>query len=264
MQTWHLRLTADGRRPLFPDEAAIRRAVQTLARVAGPDLLLFSIVDDRVDIGLCCVADRTPVLARSLLLALRPLADATPSPTRPQRIEGRSHLLWLLRHCIQQAPRSSTGHPALWSGSCFLDLVGARVIEGYAPPLPQLLPRLRQRSIFEHAGLPALPLTPLSDDALRRVGHGALVDAATAALAAPPALQGRTPLVVTCRRAIAQLGTRAGLRTGQIADLLGVVPRAAHRLSRAPQARHIRDAILRRLALEERVRQLALGATGAG
>ncbi|RME22006.1 MAG: hypothetical protein D6798_16865 [Deltaproteobacteria bacterium] len=239
---------------MFPSEDLRRQAVRALARVGGPALLLFCVVDDHVHVVVLCDDDRVGVLARSLLLALRPLAGPGISPAHVRPVQGRSHLMWLVGYCLAQPSKHRIGaHPALWSGSCFLDLVGARVLPGYAPPLREALPRLRGRVCFEHVGLPARPLQPLDDDALREVTATALVAAASAALAAPPDLPGNSALVVTCRRAVAQLGKAAGFTAAQLARALRIQPNAVRRLARAPVPPGVLPAVRRRLALEARV-----------
>jgi len=259
MPSWHLTFSSDGRSALFPDEALRCRAVRTVLRVAGRQLLLFCIVDDHVHVVVLCEADRVGRLARALLLALRPVAGPALAPAFVRPVEGRSHLLWLVRYCLRQPLKHGIGvHPALWTGSCFLDLVGARVVEGFTPSLREALPRLRLRTLFEHVGLEARPLEPLDDQALRAVGSAHLVDAATAALAAPPDLAGNTPLVVTCRRAVAQLGRAADLSSQQLARALHVQPNAARRLADGVVDPRLLLAVRLRLALEQRVQDQPL------
>jgi len=254
VQALHLTFSAEGRGALFPSEALRRQAVRTLARVAGADLLLFCVVDDHVHAVLFCDAHRVGLRARSFLLALRAIAGTPLLPAHVRPVDGRSHLLWLVQYCIRQPSKHDIGvHPALWSGSCFLDLVGARVLDGYAPPLREALPRLRRRVFFEHAGLDPTPLTPLSDDALGGVGVMALVGAAAAAFAAPPGLAGNPPLVVQARRVAVHLGGIAGFSAASLARALGVRPNAVHRLRHRPASPAGVDAARRYLALEARV-----------
>ncbi len=259
MQAWHLTFASDGRAALFPGEAPRRLVVQTLARVAGDQLLLFCIVDDHVHVVLLCSDDRVGRLARALLLALRPLAGPVLEPAHVRAVEGRGHLQWLVRYCLRQPIKHRLGvHPALWSGSCFSDLVGARVVEGLAPPLREALPRLRQRDLFDAVGLARERLEPLDDDALRAVPATDLVDAAAFAVAAPPGLADNRPATVAARRAACQLGQLAGYTSPQLARALAVQTNAVSRLRRAPVDDRIHRAVRLLLALQARVRDAPL------
>ena len=96
MPSWHLTVASDGRTPLFPDEARRRAAVRTLARVAGQELVLFSVVDDHVHLVVTCDRSRVGWLGRAVVLGLRTVAAARgralPPPSRPKRVarDGRN------------------------------------------------------------------------------------------------------------------------------------------------------------------------------
>ncbi|RME26697.1 MAG: hypothetical protein D6798_06175 [Deltaproteobacteria bacterium] len=235
MQTVHLTFSAEGRLALFPDEAARRRAVRALARVGGDALLLFCVVDDHVHVVVRSEPDRTGRLARALLLALRAVAADGILPAHLRPVTDRAHLQWLVRYVLHQPAKHALGtHPALWSGSCLPDLVGARVLPGaaLAATLAAQLPRLRQRTLFEAVGLPPQPLEPVTDEQLRGLGLADLVAASSAAVAADPALAGRDATTTTARSIAAQLGSAAGFRSEQLAWALHVSAQAVRRYRR--------------------------------
>lgn len=255
MQSYHLTFASDGRQALLPDEGLRRQALHTLARTVGDRVVLFCIVDDHVHVVLLCEAERVGVLSRALLLALRPLTGPALAPAFVRPVEGRGHLEWLVRYVIEQpAKHGLPGHPALWPGSCFPDLVGARRLPGLSLGLRlgQVLPRFRLRKVYEYAGLAPEPLQPIDPYTQRGLGIRRLVDAASAALAADPALKGHSDLVVGARITIAHLAT--AWPTAELAWALDITPQAARRLRTRPVDEADLRAVRLRLALEERVR----------
>lgn len=111
--------------------------------------MLFCIVDDHLHVVLLCEAQQAGVLSRELLLALRPLTGPNLAPAFVRPVEGRGHLEWLVRYVLEQPTKHGLpGHPALWPGSCFPDLVGARRLPGLSLRLrlSEALPRFRLRT----------------------------------------------------------------------------------------------------------------------
>lgn len=250
----HLTFSSDGRLPLFPGEAPRRAAVSALVRVAGPSLLMFNVVDDQVHVLLFRPARGTGALARALLLALRPLTATPLFPADVRPVDGPGHLLWLVRYILLQSWKHGLAeHPALWSGSCFQDLVGARRIPGWSPPLSQALPRWRLREAHAILGLPPGRLEPLSD--LSGLAPPRLIAAAAAALGVDPALVGRHKATVRARRVAAALLATAGLPTRFATQALEVDRSTALRLAEGVDPLDL-QAALRRLALEEQVAAL--------
>jgi REP element-mobilizing transposase RayT len=255
MTFWHLTLAADGRQALFPGETARRAAVRALARLAGGELVLFSVVDDHVHLVVTAEGPRVGRLARALLLGLRPLAAAPLDPARARPVETRSHLESLVRYVLgQTAHHGLAEQPALWTGSCFQDLVGARWLPELRLRLAEALPRLPRAALLEAVGVREGHVAPARDDALRAGGVGRLVAAVAAAAALPPDLGGRPAGVVTARRAAARLAQAGGLATADLAWALGVRPQAVRRLRTAPapdallRAARVRHALVERLA----------------
>lgn len=250
---WHLTFATDGRLPLLGEEGALRRAVRTLGVVAPGELLLFAIVDDHLHLVVCCDVARRGRIASALALALRPLLRSPLGAPHVRPVESRSHLVWLVRYLLTQTRHHDlAAHPALATGSCFADLVGARCVAGLgAGPLHDALPRLRPGELYEIVGV--RPPGPLSDEAIRSLGPGRLLAAASAALAAPPGLAGRSAPEVEARRAAASLAAAVGISRAELRWALGLTRQGIDHLRGRPAAPALEAAIRLRLALEEAI-----------
>lgn len=253
MSLWHLTWSSRGRLRLLPDESGQRAAVRTLLRLGGDGLLLFSIVDDHVHAVV--EADSGAQVARSLRMGLQPLTQAPVDPAHVRPVEDRGHLSWLVRYLLRQVDKHGLAeHPALWSGSCFQDLVGTRaVLPELAARLAGQLPRLRQRDLFELVGLDPAPLEPATADQLRAAGAARLVAASAFTLAVGPDLSGRDVPTVAARRLAASLSQLAGTPNSELAWALGCSDRTARRLLSQPAPDAHVLAARRRVALEDRV-----------
>jgi hypothetical protein len=261
MRPWQIRLSTCGRSVMFPSEELRRRAVLALARVGGESLLCYSTPDDHGHLIALLEDERARMLARSIRLAWMPLAAEELDPPWVRPIRSRAHLVRAFEYQLQQnLHHELEGHPATWSGSCFVDLVGARTVPGLRPRevLREALPRYRVGDTYEAVGLLREPLQPADDAAIRAAGLVRLVDAASAACCAPPALADRSAMVVRARAAIAGLSVDAGFSTRGVADQLNISMPTARRLRAArpdPQA----EATTRmRLALEDAIVRAAI------
>jgi len=262
MAVWHLTLESKGRQHLFPAEESLRAAVRALAAAAGGETLLFCVVDDHVHVVVCCDRARAGRLAQAVSTTLRPLATV---PTKRLAdiapVEDRRHMERLVGYLVKQPPHHNLPvHPALWTGSCFPDLIGARAIRALGQPLLKFLPRFRLTEVMEYVGLePRLP-EPASDAAIRAAGATRLVSAVNAALALPDGGAGNRWEVVLARVVTSALASTAGIATGETAAALGKTMRCVQR--RALDTR-IDDTVLKavrtRLTLEDAVAR-ALGA----
>jgi hypothetical protein len=184
MALWHLTLASDGRLPLFPTEAERRLGLLALVRVALHELVLFCIVDDHLHAVLLAALERIGQLRSALSRALGLAGSSV------KQVESRSHMQWLVRYLVTQpAHHKLCDHPALWSGSCFQDLVGARALDGLRLRLAEALPRLRLEELCEMAGLGWRVPVPVDDQAVRAAGAPRL--AAAAAAGEPSAHAGR-------------------------------------------------------------------------
>ena len=142
MEIWHLRLSSDGRHPLFPSEQERRAAVRVIVARAGLWLVVFGIVDDHVHLILVSDRKRAAKVARAVKLGLRSISVMPFEPPYLELVKTRPHLLRLAAYVIEQPRKHGLDvHPALWSGSCFADIVGARHIEGLGLRWPDVLLR---------------------------------------------------------------------------------------------------------------------------
>jgi REP element-mobilizing transposase RayT len=254
MHIWHLTYASDGRNPLFPDEAACRKAIRVLGRVAGTSTVLFNIVDDHLHLVLWCDRQRRGRLARALVQALRQVASVPVEPARVRAVENRAHMKWLVDYLLSQTIRHGIPtHSALWSGSCFPDLIGARWVPGLELQLRKALPRFRMRDIYRAVGLTAGPFAPLPLEGVRSAGMARLASATGAALAVGPILSGKSSPVVHARRAVAQLANQAGMGIADVAWALDIAPRSVRRLHGPRVDAGTTKAVRMRLTLENAV-----------
>ncbi len=254
MHTWHLTFATDGRNPLFPEEAVYRTAVRALGRVAGTSAVLFNIVDEHIHLLLWCDRPRSGRLAQALLRAMRPLASAVVEPARIRPVESRAHMKSLVDYVLSQTIHHKIPvHPALWTGSCFPDLIGARILRGLELQLRQALPRFRMRDVYQAVGLTNGPLAPCPLEAVRSAGISRLVAATSAALAVGPILTGNSAPVVQARRVTAQLAHQSEIAIAEVAWALDLAPRSAYRLLQRPVDPATSKAVRIRLALENAV-----------
>jgi len=212
------------------------------------------VVDDHVHFVAGCDRTRAGRFAHGLVRALRAVSSTHVDPARIRPVENRAHLQWLLRYVLSQTARHGLPeHPALWTGSCFQDLAGARFLDGFGLCTARVLPRLRLREILDIVGLPRAPIEPATGDEIRAAGAARLASAGAAALCVDPELAGRPAPVVHARRAIVQLGAKARIPTSELAWALRISRRSAQRLARPAVAPEVLRAIGIRLSLEQRV-----------
>ena len=172
MDTFHVTLATEERTALCSSNTDRVRAAASVTRTCGRELLLFCVVDDHVHLVLRGTAKRVGQLAGNVSQSLR--RSGTPlDRARIRPVSSRSHLRTLVRYVLDQTTHhtlSTAPHPALWPGSSFWDLVGARAMPGFgATPLREALPRLTSDDVWGAVGLPALepesgdgtPPTPL-------------------------------------------------------------------------------------------------------
>lgn len=250
MTPWHLTLATDGRLPMAPTEDERRAIVRAILRLAGPSLALFSVVDDHLHLVVLATRDEVGRLSRALALGLRPLCRASLEAVRVRPVESRGHASWLAQHYIAVQPlkHGLPDHPALYSGSCFQDLVGARV--GPTLRIVELLPRFRLRELLPAVGLPVEPIQPPDAEQIRSLGAARVALAAAAAACAPPELDGRTALVVAARRAAAQLAEESDIGRAETGFALGLSPSGLRKLLKAPVDAALCRAARVRLGLE--------------
>jgi len=255
MSIWHITIAVTDRHPWFGDQAGLLGAVRALVCAVGKWALMFCIVDEHIHLVMMCDRERAGRIAQATALAVRPfVGDSGLEPARIRTVNGNNHLDNLVAYVVRQpAKHGVNGHPALWGGSCFLDLVGARVIDGFDPKrIAVAYPRYRVGRLSDEVGLTSASVAPVGLDAVHRLGLARLIEA-TAAAHAVPDLSSRTRQVTEVRAAAAHLGLEAGSRATDVAAALGV-----HRAQIGRWTRHRREDIALatrvRLALEEAVR----------
>jgi hypothetical protein len=261
MQQWHITLSSPRRAHLFPDEPRRRAAVCAIVRVASDCLLLFCVVDDHVHINVVCTESRMRLIRRSLVLSLSSLAGQR-LVSHTTLVENRAHLVRLVAYFLKQPGHHGLDfHPAIWSGSCFQDLIGARCIAGFTSRLSQELPRMREEELYSIVGLPPKKLEPAGRDAVRSAGAQRIVAACAAAVGTGPELVGRTASVAAARQLSVQLGQAAGIARAELAWALGLTPQRIGQLAvSSSDTRRIRAARLQ-LALEDAVGAPAIRTT---
>ncbi len=204
----HITLVVRGRNTYARNLAERRATVRTLARIGGRALLLFNVVDDHIHV---VARHETPRrLARDLRSALKATRpDLVLKPPHLEHIDSRAYLRSLVRYVFQQSAKDGLGADALWEGSSFLDLCGARRVPGIHPqPLLEELPRLRLREVLPLVGLPATPLLP---GEVAGLGARRLREVAATVCCTDPDLGGRTLHAVRARRLAVELASEARL-----------------------------------------------------
>lgn len=249
MGFWHLTLASDGRQPLFGSEEQRRRALRALARIARVELVLFCIVDEHLHALLWCDRARLGVIRSALTRAIAACSGAPVGASRVRPVATRSHLQWLLRYILAQPDHHDLpDHPALYTGSCYQDLAGARMIEGLSLKAFEAYPRLRLADLNEIVGLERLP-APASLEQVRQAGAPSLLAAATVALGIGPTLDRKTAAAVNARRAVARIGAEAKIATADLVWVLELSASSVRRLRGEPVDEKVLGAVRLRLAL---------------
>lgn len=254
---WQIIISTVGRRPMFRDEATRRRAVRTAARVLGARLVLFSFADDHLHADILAQTERDAGTQKGALLrALAHVAAVRLEGKPPRRVESRAHLERHVRYFVRQPEHHGLRvHPALWSGSAFADLVGARVVPGMELQLFQQLPRWTTQAVLAEADIQN-PIPPAERELVNALGPGRLATATASAACLGPVISGRTAATVDARRVIARLGTWAGMRPRALREAMSTSRQTFSRINAAPSSPTLARATLVQLNLEEAVRDL--------
>ena len=247
MGCWHITIYSPRRKNLFPDETRRRGAVRAIVRITRSFLLLFCVVDDHVHVVVVGSIEVVANVRRALVLSLSKLAGEQLA-SHARAVESRAHLMRLVTYLLTQASHHGIAvHLACYSGSCFQDLIGARVVDGFTPLIARELPRLRGATLYSAVGLPPTPLAPAALDVVRAAGARGVVTAAAAALAAGPSLTRRSYLGTRARRAAAQLASQAGISRADLGWALEVTRQRVGQLIVGPP---VPDALLRATRLQ--------------
>jgi hypothetical protein len=254
---WQFRISSRTRLPLFPTEESQRKAVRALASIGIGRLVLFNLVVEHGHTVELCLDERVGLLRRTMRQVLEPIAAQSIEPVWCEPVGGRKHMRSLVRYTLTQVEHHRIpGHAALWSGSCFLDLAGARVLPGLKLALAEAIPDLRLSEVYTMVGLPPRQLQPVSDEELRALGAGRLAAATAAALALDLPFSTRRVEVVEARRLIVQVARRLDLPWGEIRRVLQIPERTLFRSATMPvNTPGLERAVRIRLALEETLRR---------
>lgn len=254
MQPWQIVLSTTDRHPMFRSESDLRSAVRVLAHTLGREAALFCIVDDHAHVVLDCERPVVTWRARSLCRVMRARAATTIAPSYISPVKSRSHMRTLVGYVLDQTKHHQLPvHPALWTGSCFMDLVGARALPGLEPRLHRVLPRLTVGEVCEAVGLSEQDLTPLDRDELHALGAARLRSAASAVLAVGPKLDQAGRQRFHVRALTTQVGVEAGLPPSELSWVLGCTRRHILRLRQTPIPEPLVRMVGVRLAIEQAV-----------
>lgn len=247
---WHLTYSSDGRFPIFPDESKRRKAIVRLSHM-DLVLLLFCIVEEHLHAVNKAEPSRAGRQAQAIRSAMKPLVDAELQPAFKRLVKDRGYLAWLIRYHVRQPIKHKVKeHAALWSGSCFQDLVGARYVPGLALPIAKSLPQYSVKTVLSHLNLNPSAVVPLGNDTIRALGARRLVSAAASAVAAGPRLDNREAESLHAKRAAALLAREVGISEDEITWALPVSKKSVQRATpREGDDKRLR-AIRIRLALE--------------
>ncbi|MHC4391568.1 MAG: transposase [Planctomycetota bacterium] len=257
-QLLHLTLVIRGRLSIARTETERRRLVHSVTQVGRAQLLAFGVVDDHAHFAL-----RSPwagVTARSLAHRIRGLRpDLELKTPHIEPIGSRRYLKRVVKYIIEQPRHHGLAVPApIWSGSCFQDLVGARLLPQFdRTRLVEELPRLRLRELFEHLDLGSEPLRPASRAELRAAGPLRLASLASRVFAVSPALASQTLPSIRARALAVQACHFAGFPNAAIVGCVGASARTVRRLAAGAPSPSALRALQIQLALDERVRSRA-------
>lgn len=259
MKIWHCTFGSQGRFPLFRDDADRLEAIRRIVRIAGKEMALFSLVDEHAHLLIVGTRERTRRLRQAIRQSLEPLTDSPIVSSWVEPVVDRKHMFRQIRYFFLQVIHHEVldAQPALWHGSCFLDLVEARYIEGLELQIEVIIPRKTAKGVACSAvGLPGTGVDPLGRAAVREMGSRRIVEASFAAVASTPNLKGQSRIACLARRVAAHMGHIVGLAKEEMIWVLGVKRQSFNAMLREPVSRQMLKVVARRLALEVAVAAL--------
>lgn len=250
MPIWHLTFATSNRFVLFPDR--LREAVRMLVDRAGSALLAFCLVDDHGHVGLSAEEARMLCVRRALTLGFRTLSPEVVDLPHVRPVTTRSHLENLYGYCLGQVGHHGLDvDPALWAGSCFPDLVGARCLVVLLPRARQVLPRFDLRDVAYAVQLGHRDIGPLELAAARRLGAFRVWQAAAFAVGAPSEPGHADSASNLARAAATRVAADAGIAREELLEAMQCTSRTWYRLRGTPPDPTHARAVLVRLACEE-------------
>lgn len=239
---------------MFLGEGPRRAALHVLGHQLGGRIVVFALVDDHIHLVLLASPAEVGTLVRNLTFALAPLVSPALQPPHVETVTDDGHLRSLVRYALEQPVHHGVGeHPALASGSCYAEIVGARAVPGLALQLEKVFPREATRpELGPIVGVvtpaPAL-VSPLT---VRRLGAYRLTLAAAFA-AGIASLEGQEPHAIAARRVVVHLGSEAGIEPAELAFAMGIDPNSVRRLRGRGADAALLLATRTRLTLEQEV-----------
>ena len=252
MQIWHLTFSSANRLPPFPTPGHRLEAARCIARVGAGRVLMFELPDDHGHVMSACREIELPSLRSALTRALTPIAVVPIAASHVQPVRSRVHLLRNVRYFLTQSEHHGIARPLLDPGSCFQDLVGARILPGFEPAaLKRAAPRLTRADLLAIVKLPESALSPATPADLRRVGVSAIVRVAAEAVGAKTDLADRTAATVLARRAAVHTTDLSDLSRRDLRTELQLSARAIRRLAHEPIDSAVLRAVRLRVSIEE-------------
>ena len=253
MTIHHMTVSTAGRLSLARNETERRTLVRAFTARGRERLLAFGLVDDHAHAVIS--TERPRLVARDLrrsLAGVRP--DLELDTPHLKRVDTRRYLTWLLNYLASQPLKHGINvHPALWTGSCFQDLVGARLLSPFScGPLREALPRLRMRTLYREVGLEEISLAPAPDTWLRYAGPARLASLAAGVYGVGPELVGRAQNLTAARALAAGVAAKLGISRAALSRSLGISRQSTARLARRQLDPMAERALRVRFDLEER------------
>lgn len=253
MNHYHITISTQSRKPLFLNDNQYHSGLRALARVSA-ELNLFCFADDHVHL---LISSAEETISRTAGIFQKVLGKTTSESLNPAHItpvESRIHAQRLLPYIITQPEHHNfKSHKALWRGSCFPDLVGARYISGMKLQVDKLLPRFHISQALQLAGIGVSSLKAADNVEIREAGLSRLKEASIDALAGDRPLEGRDTLTVTARAVISHIALEVGFRPLDIADVLDISRQSVYNLRKIEISKKAVVAVRKRLCLENLV-----------
>lgn len=247
---WHLIFTTFDRHRLFTLPEEYNRSILSFSRIAGKDIILFNFVDDHIHLVIKCSNRQVSVYSRSMLLSLKSITKAPLVPAKVLEVENRTHMQRLVPYILSQTCHHGLeNHPAIWLGSCFQDIIGARKIECLHLKLNEALPRFHINQALNAVGLSRQKINPFTNDQILNAGLGYLIESSTASVCLPSALDSKSSLATTARKLVCNLGYNAGFTSQVLAKSLNITPRAARRLAKMSIDSSLLESVRLRMSL---------------
>lgn len=262
MELHQIVLTAERERrfPLFTEEKHYLDALHRIGKMCQGNLVLFALIAEHLHLITRLARAAAGRLAQRVLLTLRPIVQTPLATSYIKEVDGPGHMYRSVRYELEQPKKHGMPGPvALWPGSCFPELTGARVIPGLELRIKEALPTFQVRRALRIVGIPGDEIRPAGRQQLRAAGAARLVAATASAFGIEPNLKGHRSCEIAARRALAHIAAKIEIPAPEVKFVTGLDEHTLWRLrQRAVSSVHI-DAIRRRVALEDLVNLVTRG-----